>query len=230
MNRVYLLLGSNLGDRAAILSRACTKLSERLLPTISEGAANLRQCVNISGDLSVFADMSGVHGNEFVDKSVMQGVLSNEAAIKLLMPMFVMSDMIETEPVGFECDMKFINMAISVKTLLNVREVLKICQGIEIELGRDRGNEGERYNDNGERIYHSRLIDIDILFCEDFDSLSIEKVPAGEGNMGEERGLLGRFRCRPIEVNDSDLIVPHKELPNRPFAQYLLKQVIAREN
>lgn len=216
MNRVYLLLGSNLGDRAALLRSACSKLSERLLPTILEGTADLMRSEPL------------LHGT--AEKGNISRVLSEEAALKLLMPMFVLSDMIETDPVGFESEKKFINMALSAKTLLNVREVLNVCLEIEKELGRERHSEGNRYDSDGNRVYHSRLIDIDILFYEGLEAVSVEEATAGEGEIRKEGRLPGTFICRPVEVNEPDLIVPHKELPNRPFAQYLLKQVIAREN
>lgn len=95
MNRVYLLLGSNMGDRAAILSRACAKLSDRLLPTIMDGADDISGNITISDESILYRDSCKV--------------VNREDAMRLLMPMFVMSDMIETDPVGFECDAKFID-------------------------------------------------------------------------------------------------------------------------
>lgn len=187
MNRVYLLLGSNIGDRAKILANACTLLSARLLPSI----VSVKECFN----KEIKADDAEV--------------VSDSMVLEVLMPMFVISNIEETEPWGFESDDKFLNMAVSCKTLYNPHEVLRICQDIERELGRNREAEGERYNERGERIYHSRLIDIDILFFEHYSY--------GKG-------------YRVVNVNDPDLEIPHPKLPERPFAQRLLQDVIVKEN
>ena len=67
------------------------------------------------------------------------------------------SSLIETEPWGFTSGNKFLNGAILVETELLPREVLKITQEIERELG--RRHKGTAYRD--------RPIDIDILLYDD---------------------------------------------------------------
>ena len=65
------------------------------------------------------------------------------------------SDIIETEPWGFESSNPFLNMAVKVQTNMQPLEVLHATQEIEQKLGRNHKTE------NGK--YHDRLIDIDIL-------------------------------------------------------------------
>lgn len=73
------------------------------------------------------------------------------------------SDIIETEPWGFESSNSFLNMAAKVQTSLQPLEVLHATQEIERSLGRTRKSvDGE---------YHDRLIDIDILL---YDNLVME--------------------------------------------------------
>ena len=69
------------------------------------------------------------------------------------------SDIIETEPWGFDSPNRFLNMAVKVETHLQPLEVLHATQEIERKLGRSHKTQ------NGE--YHDRPIDIDILLYDD---------------------------------------------------------------
>lgn len=69
------------------------------------------------------------------------------------------SSLVETEPWGFTSPNKFINCCACCDTALQPRDVLRVTQGIERELGRT----GKSVN--GE--YHDRVIDIDILLYGD---------------------------------------------------------------
>lgn len=69
------------------------------------------------------------------------------------------SDIIETEPWGFESSNRFLNMAVKVETTLQPLEVLQTTQDIERKLGRTQKSVN--------REYHDRLIDIDILLYDD---------------------------------------------------------------
>lgn len=64
-----------------------------------------------------------------------------------------------TEPVGFQSSHLFTNAAVCCRTELSPRELLKVTQGIERQMGRRRKSK------NG--IYHDRVIDIDILLYDD---------------------------------------------------------------
>ena len=69
------------------------------------------------------------------------------------------SDIIETDPWGFESPNPFLNTVVKVETDLKPLEVLDVTQEIERHLGRATKSV------NGE--YHDRLIDIDILLYDD---------------------------------------------------------------
>ena len=68
------------------------------------------------------------------------------------------SDIIETQPWGFESGNAFLNMVAKVETGLEPLEVLHVTQDIERRLGRSSKTV------NGE--YHDRLIDIDLLMYD----------------------------------------------------------------
>ncbi len=69
------------------------------------------------------------------------------------------SDIIETEPWGFDSSNRFLNMAVKVETHLQPLEVLHTTQEIERKLGRTRKTAAGEYQD--------RPIDIDILLYDD---------------------------------------------------------------
>ena len=69
------------------------------------------------------------------------------------------SDVIETEPWGFDSSNSFLNMAIKVDTPLKPLEVLHVTQEIERKLGRTQKSVNKEY--------HDRLSDIDILLYDD---------------------------------------------------------------
>ena len=70
-------------------------------------------------------------------------------------------------------------------------DVLDKVKAIERAMGR---TDGPEYDAEGKRIYHSRIIDIDILFY------------------GNER------------IDNERLIIPHKDIENRPFVMMPLKE------
>lgn len=88
-----------------------------------------------------------------------------------------LSTIIETEPWGFSSD-KFLNCAVlySIPEREDFEkgslEVLKKCKEIEKSMGR---KEIIEYGENGKRIYHARIIDIDILFYGKY-RISLDKL------------------------------------------------------
>ena len=92
--------------------------------------------------------------------------------IELKKPYKAVSSFYETEPWGFESDEKFINAAIMYELELpkgynpeaEGLMILETCKEIEKKLGRSAGPE---YDERGERVYHDRPIDIDILIFGD---------------------------------------------------------------
>ena len=122
--------------------------------------------------------------------------------IELKMPYKAVSSLLETEPWGFESEQKFLNAAVHYQ--LQLKEgynpeaealmILEICKDIERRLGR---KEGLEYNEAGERIYHNRPIDIDIL-------------------------LFGEHR-----IDCPELTIPHKLMYERDFVMIPLKEIFS---
>ena len=120
--------------------------------------------------------------------------------IELKTPYKAVSSLIETEPWGFESQDKFINAAVHYELYLpkgynpeaEGLMILEICKDIERRLGRTGEPE---YNEAGERIYRSRLIDIDILLVGD------------------------------NKIDCTELTVPHKLMYERDFVMIPLKEI-----
>lgn len=70
------------------------------------------------------------------------------------------SSIIESEPWGFEADQKFLNQGIAFDTTCPPELLLEVCKYVEKKMGRDIDD--VEYDENGKRIYKSRIIDIDI--------------------------------------------------------------------
>ena len=110
-----------------------------------------------------------------------------------------LSGLIETEPMGFSGD-RFLNAAVLYRLpIFPVPElvegplsVLKTVKTIEREMGR---TDVPEYDADGNRIYHSRVIDIDILFY------------------GSEI------------VDIPELTIPHKGISDRPFVMVPLREI-----
>lgn len=110
------------------------------------------------------------------------------------------SDFVETEPWGFDSDDRFLNAV--VRYALDVpcgtdmprfaHDILDLCKSVEKEMGRTGGPE---YDADGNRIYHSRIIDIDILLFGD------------------------------LHIDDDDLKIPHPLMQKRDFVMVPLRQV-----
>lgn len=87
-----------------------------------------------------------------------------EIAIDLLQKAFgrhflAMSEVIETKAVGFDGP-DFLNCIIVFETAGKPENILLLCKRIEREMGR---TDSPEYDSAGNRIYHDRIIDIDIL-------------------------------------------------------------------
>ena len=122
--------------------------------------------------------------------------------IELKTPYKAVSSLLETEPWGFESEQKFLNAAVHYQ--LQFKEgynpeaealmILEICKDIERRLGR---KEVLEYDEAGERIYHNRPIDIDIL-------------------------LFGEHR-----IDCPELTIPHKLMYERDFVMIPLKEIFS---
>lgn len=74
------------------------------------------------------------------------------------------SSFIETEPWGFESDHPFMNAAVLCLTEKSPREVLRLTQQIERDLGKSKEHATRRGESSK---FHDRPIDIDILLYDD---------------------------------------------------------------
>ena len=75
-----------------------------------------------------------------------------------------LSGLHETSAEGFEGP-DFINAAVRYDLSLEPLEILRICKSVESEMGRPQT--GIELDAGGRRIYHSRIIDIDVLLVGD---------------------------------------------------------------
>ena len=100
------------------------------------------------------------------------------------------SEIMETEAVGFEGP-DFLNQIVAFDAPVGCEELLDICQGIEVQMGRPAHE--AKFDSSGRRIYHDRIIDIDILFFND------------------------------MAVRSDRLVIPHPQVEERPFVGKLLK-------
>ena len=101
------------------------------------------------------------------------------------------SDIIETEACGFDGP-PFLNAVVVYRSARKPENVLKICKQIERSMGR---TDAPEYAPDGSRIYHNRIIDIDILFY------------------GEH------------SVSTPQLSIPHPQVHSRPFVRQLLEML-----
>lgn len=85
----------------------------------------------------------------------------------------------------------FLNQAVVVETALTAREVLEEALRIETQLGRRRP-QGREVSPAGERVYHSRTMDIDIIFYND------EVIDTPELTVPHPRMHLRRFVLEPL--------------------------------
>lgn len=72
---------------------------------------------------------------------------------------FEISEIIETKALGFD-GADFLNCIIIFETARKPENILRLCKRIEREMGR---TDNPEYDNEGNRIYHDRIIDIDIL-------------------------------------------------------------------
>lgn len=135
MEKLYLALGSNLGDRERNITRALDLLDIRF----------------------------------------------NGHALAI-------SPMMETKAIGFD-GKDFINCVALYDCGSDPFEVLDICKSIERQMGRTDERE---YDAEGRRVYHDRIIDIDILMYGD------------------------------RKIDSDRLVLPHPQVETRPYIKELL--------
>ncbi len=146
----------------------------------------------MTSDIEVYLGLGSNIGDKKanIDKALL---LLEERGVRIV----ILSDMIETEPWGFSTDSKFINCVVRAEVSESVTPIrlLGMCKDIECQMGR---SDKPEYDAEGRRIYHSRLIDIDILLygTQDFDY--------------------------------EDLVIPHPLMSARDFVMIPLRQVASQ--
>ena len=109
------------------------------------------------------------------------------------------SNTVETEAVGF-VGPAFLNRVEAYRTRRKPAAVLAACKGIERRMGR---TDAPEYRADGSRVYHNRVIDIDIL----------------EYRIAAEPG-------KSLIISTPDLTIPHPQVEGRPFVRPLLDAAI----
>jgi len=100
---------------------------------------------------------------------------------------------IETEPVGYEDQPRFLNAAAKLATTRSPRELLELLLSIERALGRVRG-EGPRYG--------PRTIDLDLLVYGD-ETIDEPALVVPHPRLHERR-----FALEPLAELDPELVIP----------------------
>ena len=101
------------------------------------------------------------------------------------------SRIMEISAIGFEGP-DFLNCAAIYESSLDPLEILAVCKRIERSMGREDSVE---FAPDGRRIYHDRIIDIDILTY---------------GN---------------LSVSTDELTIPHPQIKTRPYVALLLEDL-----
>ena len=98
------------------------------------------------------------------------------------------SELMETKAIGFD-GADFLNCVVRYKSAKSPLTILNICKTIERSMGREDDPE---YDAEGNRIYHNRIIDIDIL-------------------------IYGKRK-----IDTEVLKIPHPQVESRPYIKELL--------
>lgn len=106
------------------------------------------------------------------------------------------SKVIKTEAVGFEGP-EFLNCVVSFDVRMDPLELLHCCKKIERSMGR---TDPPEYDNDGNRVYHNRIIDIDILYFSD------------------------------VVMDTPELTLPHPQVKTRPFVAELLSDTAIFHN
>ena len=162
MNRVVLLIGGNQGDRRELMERARGLIGERIGRVVAASG------VYESEPWGTFEMENGELGIENGELGVGNGELG-----------------VGNGELGVG---NFLNQALVVETALTAHEVLAAAMDIESELGRRRP-QGGAAGPKGERVYHSRTMDIDIIFYND-EVIDTPELTVPHPRMHERRFVL----------------------------------------
>ena len=106
-----------------------------------------------------------------------------------------LSDLVTTEACGFDGP-PFLNCVVRYSSRKRPESILTICKDIERRMGR---TDQPQFAPDGTRIYHNRIVDIDIL-------------------------LFGK-----VQMDTPELTIPHHQIETRPYIKPLLDQVMKND-
>lgn len=106
-----------------------------------------------------------------------------------------LSDLVTTEACGFDGP-PFLNCVVRYSSRKRPESILAICKDIERRMGR---KDQPQFAPDGTRIYHNRIVDIDIL-------------------------LFGK-----VQMDTPELTIPHHQIETRPYIKPLLEQVMKND-
>lgn len=192
-------------------------------------------CLLLGSNMSIVSDAGVLPPRRIIEEAArrLEAELSEDSSPTGLPADAVRTSPItETEPWGsFDGPVdKFFNQVFVCLTEKGPQEVLSVCQKIEDELGRKR-SAAQPAGPDGERIYESRTIDIDVLLIYESGIESGRESRYEEGcKCGyEPDGSDGGERWREVRINSINLQVPHPKLHEREFAIRLLAEAGVKE-
>ena len=106
-----------------------------------------------------------------------------------------LSDLVTTEACGFDGP-PFLNCVVRYSSRKRPESILAICKDIERRMGR---TDQPQFAPDGTRIYHNRIVDINIL-------------------------LYGK-----VQMDTPELTIPHHQIETRPYIKPLLEQVMKND-
>ena len=106
-----------------------------------------------------------------------------------------LSDLVTPEACGFDGP-PFLNCVVRYSSRKRPESILAICKDIERRMGR---KDQPQFAPDGTRIYHNRIVDIDIL-------------------------LFGK-----VQMDTPELTIPHHQIETRPYIKPLLEQVMKND-
>ena len=157
-----MLIGGNQGDRRELMERARGLIGERIGRVVAASG------VYESEPWGTFEMENGELGIENGELGIENGELG-----------------VGNGELGVG---NFLNQALVVETALTAHEVLAAAMEIESELGRRRP-QGGADGPKGERVYHSRTMDIDIIFYND-EVIDTPELTVPHPRMHERRFVL----------------------------------------
>ena len=136
--------------------------------------------------LALGSNIGARKANIMTALSFLNGILGRYEAL---------SDLVTTEACGFDGP-PFLNCVVRYSSRKRPESILAICKDIERRMGR---TDQPQFAPDGTRIYHNRIVDIDIL-------------------------LYGK-----VQMDTPELTIPHHQIETRPYIKPLLEQVMKND-